>query len=300
MAQEIRQFAVKIPAGTAISAGFKADMSFPPRVVTEIDVRVPPGPRGEVGFSIGSAGVAVIPYQSGQYIVTDDASIKWPLEGYIDSGSWTLFGYNTGSFDHTIYVTFLLATQQQAGATTPLPIDPGQLLPGDGGTAPPSSPGLPSLAPPPVLPPPPSLTPPPILTPPPLTPPPGAPGAPTPPASAPAAAATSSEEEMKQLFMPDQQDKQQQFVYLVPSGGGQAFVYHRVWDDGQQKMLDPVQVGGPVSDDAGIDANYWTHADGSRELHVFCRWFDTSQATGAHFWLSLPYAAGDTWNQQNI
>lgn len=300
MAQEIRQFQVKIPAGTAKTAGFSADMSFPPRIVTEIEVRVPPGPRGEVGFAIGSAGVPVIPYQSGTWIVTDDADIHWPLENYVDSGSWTLFGYNTGSFDHTLYVTFLLATQAQAASSLPAPIDPAQLV-GDGSTTFPTT-TPPMLTPPPLLTPPPITTPSPILTPPPpTTPPPSTtPAPPATSAAAPAAPAAPSSEEMDQLFMPDQPDKQQHFVYLVPAGGGQAFLYHRVWDDAQGKMLDPVQVGGPLADGAGIDAGYWTHSDGSRELHVFGRWYDTSQATGAHFWLELPYASGSTWNSQGI
>jgi hypothetical protein len=104
MAIEIRDFTVTIPAGTAISAHFAASLAIPPRVVTQINVRVPPGPRGEVGFSIASGGVNIIPVTSGDFIVTDNEDLIYPLEDTITSGAWQLLGYNTGSFDHTLRV----------------------------------------------------------------------------------------------------------------------------------------------------------------------------------------------------
>lgn len=113
MAQEVRSFTVTIPAGTQIAAGFTADLSFPARQVQGLEILVPPGPRGVMGFAIGAAGVPVIPIQRGTYIVTDDDKIVWPLEGFWDSGSWTLFGYNTGRYPHSIEVRFLVAVPAQ-------------------------------------------------------------------------------------------------------------------------------------------------------------------------------------------
>lgn len=104
MAVEIRDFTVTIPAGTAKSAGFSASLAIPPRVVTQINVRIPPGPRGEVGFSIASGGVNIIPVTSGDFIVTDNEDLIYPLEDTITSGAWQLLGYNTGSFPHTLRV----------------------------------------------------------------------------------------------------------------------------------------------------------------------------------------------------
>lgn len=145
MAREIRRFPVTIPANTAKTANFTSDLSFPDRAVEEIEIRVPPGPRGEVGFALGAAGQQIIPFQAGQFIVTDDETIHWPLEDQHDSGSWTFFGYNTGQFPHTIEVRFLLKVATSTGqAQAPVaPLDLGQ--------APGSSP--PSLAPLPPLPP---------------------------------------------------------------------------------------------------------------------------------------------------
>lgn len=116
MAREVRSFQVTIPAGTAKAANFSAAMSMPDREVVELEVRVPPGPRGEMGFAIGAAGVPILPYQAGAFIITDDERINWPLEEQITSGAWQLFGYNTGDFDHTVYVRFLLNVPGQSVA----------------------------------------------------------------------------------------------------------------------------------------------------------------------------------------
>lgn len=120
MAQEIRRKSVTIPANTPKSANFTADMSFPARIVRELDIRVPPGPRGEVGFAIGAAGQPVIPVEAGAYIITDDEKIPWSLDGFWDSGSWTMFAYNTGRFPHTIEVRFLVDVPQEATAAAGL------------------------------------------------------------------------------------------------------------------------------------------------------------------------------------
>jgi len=175
VAQEIRAFQALIPAGTAKATPVSVDMSFPSRRVEEIEVLVPPGPRGEVGFAIGSGNVAILPYQAGAFIVADDETIHWPLERQFDSGKWTLFGYNTGQFDHTLYVRFLLNVVQLQGP--PLaPGGAGQLVaPDQIVELPPvgAPPALPPLPPPPELPPPVPLPPPPpgpVLPPPPQPP----------------------------------------------------------------------------------------------------------------------------------
>lgn len=120
MAIEIRQFACVIPANTLITAPVVVDCSFPPRVVTEIEIVVPPGPSGNVGFAISCSGQNMIPFNAGAWIVTDNEKINWPMDEQITSGAWELQGYNSGQFPHTIYVRFLLDLVQPAdtGTTT--------------------------------------------------------------------------------------------------------------------------------------------------------------------------------------
>lgn len=108
MAVEVQSFAVTIPAGTLSTAPQVTNLPMAPREVTRVRVRIPPGPAGAVGFALGAAGERVIPYGAAQWIVADDEVIDLPLERQITSGAWQLQGYNTGVFDHTLQVTFLL------------------------------------------------------------------------------------------------------------------------------------------------------------------------------------------------
>jgi hypothetical protein len=108
MAQEIREYVVMVPAGTAKATPQVTSVSFPERIVTAISWRVPPGPAGLMGWALTSAGTPVIPIQPGTYMVTDNQADTWPLEGYLDSGNWQVTAYNTGVYPHSIYLTFLL------------------------------------------------------------------------------------------------------------------------------------------------------------------------------------------------
>ena len=108
MAQEIQAYSVSIPPQTPQSAPIAFNVGFPPREVNEIEVVVPPGPRGEVGFQLGFGGSQLIPYTAGQWIVADDEVMHWPIEGMPDSGAWQLIAYNTGIYPHTLAVRFLV------------------------------------------------------------------------------------------------------------------------------------------------------------------------------------------------
>lgn len=122
MARQLYEFAPTIPAGTLTTAPVTLPMVMPTRIVRKIEVRVPPGPSGVMGFQIGAAGQAIIPANAGAFIVTDDERITWELEEQIESGAWQLIGYNTGDFPHTVYVRFLVDLPSDvAGASTPAP-----------------------------------------------------------------------------------------------------------------------------------------------------------------------------------
>ena len=108
MAREIRSFEVTIPAATSADAPVTAALDMPPRVVTGLHIVVPPGPSGNVGFYVAAAGQNIIPINPGEWIITDNEVIDWPLSGYHDSGSWSITAYNTGTYDHALYVRFLL------------------------------------------------------------------------------------------------------------------------------------------------------------------------------------------------
>lgn len=107
MADQVFDFVVTVPAGTAIASPQTTKLTMPVRIIEEIEVVVPPGPSGLLGFQLGSAGEPIIPAKGGQWIISDDEKLRWPLERQIESGDWQCFAYNTGSFPHTLHIRFL-------------------------------------------------------------------------------------------------------------------------------------------------------------------------------------------------
>lgn len=113
---------------------------FPMQLPVNLDVRwveweVPPGPRGDVGFWIGSHGQPIIPYAIGapNWIVTDNRVAHWDLFNLPDSGDWELRAYNTGVKSHTISVFWGLAVPSLTAPAGPTLLTPETLsspLPG--------------------------------------------------------------------------------------------------------------------------------------------------------------------------
>lgn len=108
MAERIELFDVTIPAGTAIASPQTTALSFNDGVVEQIEITIPPGPSGLVGFRIGHSAQTIIPKSGNGWIIADDQFIKWPLQGFPTGNKWFFRGYNTDVFDHTIYLRFLV------------------------------------------------------------------------------------------------------------------------------------------------------------------------------------------------
>lgn len=106
-ADEVYAFAVTITAGTAIASPQVTGIPIPPRIVNVVEVVVPPGCSGLVGFQVGMAGVQIVPVNNGGWIITDDEKIVFPVQGLPDSGAWQVIGYNLDIYDHTIQVRLL-------------------------------------------------------------------------------------------------------------------------------------------------------------------------------------------------
>lgn len=123
MAREIRAFTLTIPPGTLSSAPVIQQCAMPERRVDELQIIVPPGPSGYVGFAVLVGGVRIIPYLSDQWIITAGESINWPLEDQPTSGAWSVAGYNTGTNPHSIYFRFLLSLVTDPAPTGLVPFD---------------------------------------------------------------------------------------------------------------------------------------------------------------------------------
>jgi hypothetical protein len=116
MAREIYAFSVSVAPGSTQNAPQRTNLSMPFRRIEAVEIVVPDGLRGQVGFALGAAGVAMIPVNSGQWIVTNDEKIHWPLEDQITSGAWQLIAYNLGVFTHILQIRFLVQLTQPAAA----------------------------------------------------------------------------------------------------------------------------------------------------------------------------------------
>ena len=106
MADRIEWFEFTIPANTPQSAPVSFPMKFNFGTVVEIDVKVPPGPAGNMGFFISAGGSQFIPRTFGSFIFPDSDYLTWPVANAINSGSWGLTAFNTDVWAHTIQVAF--------------------------------------------------------------------------------------------------------------------------------------------------------------------------------------------------
>jgi hypothetical protein len=126
MATSVQRFAATIGAGTAAAAPATVTLAVMPGVIDAIRWRVPPGPRGNLGWQLAMGGVNVIPENTGTFIIADDEQDVFAVSGLPDSGAWQVIGYNTGTFDHTVYLDFHVtptaaANAQQGDITTGFP-----------------------------------------------------------------------------------------------------------------------------------------------------------------------------------
>lgn len=104
MADRIETPTITIPAGTTIAAPQTTALALRDAVLERIEVRIPPGPSGLVGFAFLHSGQQVIPFRGGDWVITDDESLDWSTENYPTGNKWSLRGYNTDIYPHTLYL----------------------------------------------------------------------------------------------------------------------------------------------------------------------------------------------------
>lgn len=115
--QLVLQFEPTVPNGTAQATPYSAPLTTPQYEVQLIRWRVPPGPQGNLGWQLLYSGSLVFP-QNGLWIIADNEYATWELDELPTGGSWEFQGYNTGTYDHTVYLTFLCNPLTQEEATT--------------------------------------------------------------------------------------------------------------------------------------------------------------------------------------
>lgn len=106
MADRVQWFNITVPANTLTAQTFP--MVFPYGEVVEIDVKVPPGPAGNLGFIIMAGGSPYIPNAQGAFVFIepDDDYLVFPVTHAITSGSFALLAFNTDVWPHSLQVGF--------------------------------------------------------------------------------------------------------------------------------------------------------------------------------------------------
>lgn len=115
MAEDVQHFQVTCPASTPKTAPVLTKLGIPPRTVTRIDWRVPNGPMGTMGFLLSMGGVPLLPFPNlATFVVANGETGLWNLDGYPDSGAWECQMYNTGTVQHSVYLTFHMSLPEPA------------------------------------------------------------------------------------------------------------------------------------------------------------------------------------------
>lgn len=131
MATRIELLEVLIPLQTLSTAPADFPLQFPEGVVDNLEILIPPGPSGLVGFQVLHGDQQVIPLTRGVFIITDNETLDWPLSGYPVGHAWAVRAFNNDRYDHTLYFRFLITdTGPVTGATvTPVEIPLGSAAP---------------------------------------------------------------------------------------------------------------------------------------------------------------------------
>lgn len=106
MALRVFQFPCVIPAATIKAAPVTVPIVLDNWELERIDLEVPAGPSGLMGFHVSNNGVQWIPATDGTWLVWDDVQQSWYMRDQPNASGWSVVGYNTGFFDHTVTVRF--------------------------------------------------------------------------------------------------------------------------------------------------------------------------------------------------
>lgn len=123
MAERVESFEVVTAAGVPTSAPVTTTLSMLDGELERLEIIIPPGPSGLVGFRVRHSGQVVIPFSGGGWIISDDEKISWPLSGFPTGNKWSIQSYNTDIYPHTLEFRFHL---NELGG--PLPLYPAPIM----------------------------------------------------------------------------------------------------------------------------------------------------------------------------
>lgn len=120
MSYQVRQFTAEIPAGTPKAAPVQINLNTGWWEIDSIDLEVPPGPSGLMGFQLWTGNGQWMPYEVGEYFVWDDRDKSWIMTDQPIGQQWSVVGYNTDPVNpHAVVVRFHISP-----VPTPTPTPP--------------------------------------------------------------------------------------------------------------------------------------------------------------------------------
>lgn len=124
------QVSVTVATGSTSAAPVTTPIVIDDIYCYSVEVEVPDGPAGLMGFYIQYASTQIVPWgPNGTYLRVDDYEHTYPVEAELGK-SLAVVAYNTGAWPHTIYMRFLgtpIGAYQASQPVAPVtPIDFGQ------------------------------------------------------------------------------------------------------------------------------------------------------------------------------
>jgi hypothetical protein len=120
VATRIEVTPVTVAALTPIAAPAIVALPHDDGRVDVLEIIIPDGPRGLVGFQIRHSQQVIIPNSGNAFIVTNDEKIHWPLEEFPQANAWDCVIYNSDQYPHTITFRFLITDVVAAPSLPPL------------------------------------------------------------------------------------------------------------------------------------------------------------------------------------
>jgi hypothetical protein len=115
-ASRVEVFDVIAPANTPKSAPIELPTIWAPGELVSVDVRIPDGASGLVGFQILYAHGQAIPNTPGAWIIGNDDLFTADVMGQLNGGQWGVNVYNTDRFPHSLHVRYHVADLSYIGA----------------------------------------------------------------------------------------------------------------------------------------------------------------------------------------
>lgn len=120
---QVKQFEITVPAGTPIANPQVTATIFDDGFTLEwVEIRMPPGPRGQVGVAITSSRVQLLPYTTGitrNWLRLNDEDLHWDFYDMPDTGDYGVIAYNIGNYPHTFQVRYGVSLSPVASTPNP-------------------------------------------------------------------------------------------------------------------------------------------------------------------------------------